>query len=108
MPFPRDSVFVPKPVLSLEPKLIELQVDLIRVCTAASTTYVSNMTAKERRGLRKPIYLKDELRYAVGDKCGDFLVIPKSLDKKPTELALPDPTIYGETTKRTFEYFPSS
>ncbi|EYC31016.1 hypothetical protein Y032_0004g1903 [Ancylostoma ceylanicum] len=65
--------------------------------------YVSNMTVKEKRCLRKLLHLEDELRYTVGDKCGGFVVIPKSMDKEISELALSDSTIYGETTRRTFD-----
>ncbi|EYC27067.1 hypothetical protein Y032_0009g502 [Ancylostoma ceylanicum] len=61
------------------------------------------MTAAERRGLRKLMRAKDQLRYTVGDKCGGFVVIPKLMDKELTKMALADTTVYEETTKRTFD-----
>ncbi|EYC09600.1 hypothetical protein Y032_0059g2956 [Ancylostoma ceylanicum] len=68
----------------------------------ATQTYRSNLTRREQEGLKKLLHLKNKLRFMVGEKCGSFVVVPQSLDKKIIDNTLSDSTTYTETTAAAF------
>ncbi|EYC40623.1 hypothetical protein Y032_0604g557 [Ancylostoma ceylanicum] len=104
IPFPRTSVLTPKPASALEPALASLQLNIMQAYTSQSRTKSgSNLTEGERRGLRKLLKLRKELRYSVSDKGGDFVVLTQTLDKKISRDNISDTTLYERSSLRDFD-----
>ncbi|EYB97280.1 hypothetical protein Y032_0142g2337 [Ancylostoma ceylanicum] len=98
-PFPRTSVLTPKPAPALEPALASLELNIMQAYKRQSKAKSgSNLTERERRGLKMLVCLRKELRYNISDKGGDFVVLTQTLDKKLRREHLSDTTIYGRSS----------
>ncbi|EYC24834.1 hypothetical protein Y032_0013g2128 [Ancylostoma ceylanicum] len=104
IPFPRTSVLTPKPSPALEPALATLQLNLIQAYSRLTKTEpASNLTERERRGLKKLLELRNEFRYSVSDKSGDFVVLTQTMDKKLVNRDLSDATTYEKSSIAAFD-----
>ncbi|EYC44641.1 hypothetical protein Y032_0455g1767 [Ancylostoma ceylanicum] len=104
IPFPRAPVSTPKPAPSLEPALASLQLNIMQAYARQSKAKLgSNLTERERRGLKKLLRPLKELRYSISDEGGDFVVLPQTLDKKISRGDLSDTTMYERSSLRAFD-----
>ncbi|RCN46032.1 hypothetical protein ANCCAN_07979 [Ancylostoma caninum] len=102
--FPRTSVLTPKPSPSLEPALATLQLNIIQAYSRLTRTeHASNLTERERRGLKKLLELRNELRYSVSDKSGDFVVLTQTMDKDLVNRDFSDATTYEKSSTTAFD-----
>ncbi|EYC06051.1 hypothetical protein Y032_0078g1166 [Ancylostoma ceylanicum] len=103
MPFPAKGIRLPRPSPEIDSRIAALEIAIQRIYSSEATkAYRSNLTPSEQRGIAKLLRSKDRLRYTVGDKCGSFVVMPKSMDKIITNNVLSDSTTYCETTMTAF------
>ncbi|XGW05094.1 hypothetical protein V3C99_015904 [Haemonchus contortus] len=104
IPFPCSFYKEPEPSPLQDLKFRVLTSGVLEIFRRHTRERFSNMTNAQWEGLReiRKRVAEGEIRLSVSDKGGEFVVLPRSLDREITELHLSDASIYSHSTEKAF------
>ncbi|XGW33958.1 hypothetical protein V3C99_018027 [Haemonchus contortus] len=104
IPFPCSFYKEPEPSPVQDVKFRVLSSGVLEIFRRHGRERFSNMTNAQWEGLRemRKRVAEGEIRLSVSDKGGEFVVLPRSLDREITELHLSDTSVYSHSTEKTF------
>ncbi|EYC39092.1 hypothetical protein Y032_0677g1444 [Ancylostoma ceylanicum] len=104
IPFPFSFYKEPEPCLEADVKFRILASGVLNILNENRKTRQSNLTKEQWQGFKeiRELTSSGEIRHSVSDKGGEFVVMPKTLDRDITEHHLADSTLYRRTTETFF------
>ncbi|XGW07455.1 hypothetical protein V3C99_010548, partial [Haemonchus contortus] len=104
IPFPRSFYSEPQPSPVEDIKFRVLSSGVLEVFKRHTRERFANLTNAQWEGLReiRRRVADGEIRLSVSDKGGEFVVLPRSLDREITKLHLNDTSVYSSSTEKAF------